>query len=89
MYEDNNKETLVEEEKDLYEGYGRGYFKKQPEEMMSLGDKLYEEAWEEKEETINEEEYEYDQVGKNKRKKSSILNKTKLSKEELDELMNN
>jgi len=93
------EEEMEYDEEDIFQDYGEGI----DTDFDALSEKQYEKAFEkalqadeevreflEEEKEVNEEEYEYDSVvgGRDKKPIMSILNKGKLSKYEMDDLLN-
>ena len=82
-------DSYEEYDPDLYEEYGEGF----EDEFDAVSEKVYEDAFDKaagiKVES-NEDDYEYDEVtgGRDKKPVMSILNKGKLSKYEMDDLLN-
>jgi len=90
MYYQKEMEDINEKEEDIYSNYGEGFEKEQKEKE---NDEWYDKAFEEakpkrKTKKGKEEDYEYDQVGLNKRNPMNKLNKTKIDEKELEELLN-
>ena len=95
-YED---EEMEYDEEDIFQDYGEGI----DTDFDALSEKKYEAAFDkalkadeeikeflEEEQEVNEEDYEYDSVvgGRDKKPIMSLLNKGKLSKYEMDDLLN-
>ena len=89
MYETNEEtEFLVEEEDNIYNNYGEGYTpSKRTKKKKENDDEWYDKAFEKENGYENEEEYEYDQIGRTKKRSMNVLNKKKLTKKEMDELL--
>lgn len=95
MYE--NDDSVDEYDEDIYEAFGEGF----EDEFDAVSEKAYDRAFLETkegdetagffgEEKIESEEYEFDSVvgGRDKKPIMSMLNKGKLSKYEMDDLLN-
>ena len=84
-------EDYEEYDPDIYDEYGEGF----EDEFDSVSEKVYEKAFDKAngvqvEEPEAEGDYEYDEIvgGRDKKPVMSILNKGKLSKYEMDDLLN-
>jgi hypothetical protein len=85
------EEGYEEYDPDLFAEYGEGF----EDEFDAVSEKSYEDAFDkasglEVEEEINEDDYEFDSIvgGRDKKPVMSLLNKGKLSKYEMDDLLN-
>ena len=88
MSYDNDYE---EYDPDMFAEYGEGF----EDDFDAKSEKSYEDAFDrangkEVEEEVNEDDYEFDSIvgGRDKKPVMSILNKGKLSKYEIDDLLN-
>lgn len=86
-YEDSYEEY----DPDVYEEYGEGF----EDEFDTVSEKVYEKAFDEAdgvevEPVADEDDFEFDEVtgGRDKKPVMSLLNKGKLSKYEMDDLLN-
>jgi hypothetical protein len=79
------QEITTSDEDDIFEGHGRGYYRK-TRKPKSKGDQMYKQAFDEKD--IEEKELIYDDIGKTSKPIMSVLNKAKISDEELNDLLN-
>ncbi len=94
-FEENYFEEGLDEE-DLFESYGEGF----EDEFDAVQEKVYEKAFAkaddqaheflENEDDLDENDYEFDSIvgGRDKKPIMSMLNKGKLSKYEMDDLLN-
>lgn len=92
----DEEDSLDQYDPELYEDFGEGF----ENEFDAVSEKAYEKAFDEakrelegkpmSEEADNEDDYEFDEVvgGRDKKPVMSILNKGKLSKYEMDDLLN-
>lgn len=71
---------------DVYEDFGEGF----EDDFDAVSEKAYEKAFETRQTEETDDEYEFDEVvgGRDKKPIMSILNKGKLSKYEMDDLLN-
>ena len=76
---------------DMFKEYGEGF----EDEFDAVSEKVYEQAFDkangvEVEQEVSEDDYEFDAVvgGRDKKPVMSVLNKGKLSKYEMDDLLN-
>lgn len=85
QFEDDNIDEY--EEESIYEDYGEGFV----DEFDAVSEKAYEKAFETQSNTEETEgDFEFDEVvgGRDKKPVLSLLNKGKLSKYEMDDLLN-
>ncbi len=79
-------EDYDEYDSDVYEDFGEGF----EDDFDAVSEKVYERAFDKIQTEESDEEYEFDEVvgGRDKKPIMSILNKGKLSKYEMDDLLN-
>ena len=79
-------EDYDEYDSDVYENFGEGF----EDDFDAVSEKIYEKAFDKRQTDETDDEYEFDEVvgGRDKKPIMSILNKGKLSKYEMDDLLN-
>lgn len=85
------EDSYEEYDPDMFQEYGEGF----EDEFDAVSEKVYEKAFDkangvEVEVEVSEDDYEFDSVvgGRDKKPVMSLLNKGKLSKYEMDDLLN-